>query len=190
LGPILFLIYNNDLPQITNSKTILYVDDTALFSSHSNAFTLETIVNTKLEKVIRNKLTLNIKKFMPHCVSKKDVKLKLEIDKNQFNLKNDTKYLGLYIDKHLIWESHIEKLQSSLARSSGILYNIIKKYVSRDTLRMVYYALGKSKLQYGIVLWGNAKKKRHKAIADNKPKNQTFHYTRRITPKSVKLFVT
>jgi len=102
LGPILFLIYINDLPQITNSKAILYADDTTLFSSHSNAFALETIRNTELEKItlwlIQNKLTLNIKKSCHIVFNKKDVKLELEIDKNQLNLKNDTKYLGLYID--------------------------------------------------------------------------------------------
>ena len=65
LGPILFLIHINDLEKITSLKTILFTDDTALFASDSNVFSLEKFVNDELEKVkmwlIQNKLTLNVR---------------------------------------------------------------------------------------------------------------------------------
>ena len=46
---------------------------------------------------------------------------------------------------------------TSLTKASGVLYRL-KKYMSMDTLRMVHHALVKSKLQYGIILWGSANK--------------------------------
>ena len=51
LGPILFLIDINDLEKMTSLKTILFTDDTALFASDSNVFSLQKFVNGELEKV-------------------------------------------------------------------------------------------------------------------------------------------
>ena len=68
-----------------------------------------------------------------------------------------TKYLGIQIDSLLNWKPHIETLTSSISKSVGILYKL-KDYTSKSILKMVYQALIKSKLQYGIVLWGNSNK--------------------------------
>ena len=161
LGPLLFLLYINDLPKITSLKTILFADDTALFASDSNSGKLEKFVNVELEKVklwlIQNKLTLNIKKSCHIVFGKKDINLNLVIDNDQLIQKDVTKYLGLQIDQHLKWKPHVEMLMTSLAKASRVLYRL-NKYVSRPTLRMVYNALVKSKLQYGIILWGCANK--------------------------------
>jgi len=80
--------------------------------------------------------------------SKKDVKLKLEIDKNQLNLKNDTKYLGLYIDKHLNWESHIEKLNLHWLGHQDY-YTNLKKMCQEIHLEWSIMRLGK--VSYNMV---------------------------------------
>ena len=64
--------------------------------------------------------------------------------------KNTVKYVGVTIDKHLKWKPHIDELTS-------ILY-YLQKYLSTANLKLVYHALVKSKLHYGILLWGNAYK--------------------------------
>ena len=107
--------------------------------------------------LIQNKLTLNIKKSCHIVFGKKDINLNLVIDNDQLIQKDVTKYLGLQIDQHLKWKPHVEMLMTSLVKASGVLYRL-NKYVSRPTLRMVYNALVKSKLQYGIILWGCANK--------------------------------
>ena len=65
LIPTLFFIYINDLPKMTNLKTILFADDTALFASDSNVSSMEKFVNDELEEVklwlTQNNLTLNVK---------------------------------------------------------------------------------------------------------------------------------
>ena len=66
LGPILFLLYVNDLPNVSNFKTTLFADDANLNMSHSSIQTLQLLVNQEIIKVDEwlknNKLTLNYKK--------------------------------------------------------------------------------------------------------------------------------
>ena len=63
LGPILFLLYINDLPNVSSLKTLLFADDTALFASGNNSSSVEKVVNEELKKIenwlLKNKLTLN-----------------------------------------------------------------------------------------------------------------------------------
>ena len=161
LGPILFLIFINDLPKMANLKTILFADYTALFGSDSNVSSLEKLVNDELEKVklwlTQNKLTLNVKKSCHIIFGRKDFSLNLEINNEKLTQKDATKYLGVQIDNHLNWKLQIEHIMTSLAKASGVLHRL-KKYVSRDILLMVFHAFVKNKWQYGIILWASANK--------------------------------
>lgn len=75
LGPLLFLIYINDLPQVSNFFIKLYADDTFLCYQHEDVQILEREVNFEIAKVYRwlvaNRLTLNIKKSKYMLISKK-----------------------------------------------------------------------------------------------------------------------
>ena len=66
LGPLLFLIYVNDLPSASNLETTLFADDTNLHLSHHNIITLQSQVQQEIDKInnwmISNKLTINYKK--------------------------------------------------------------------------------------------------------------------------------
>ena len=164
LGPVLFLIYINDLPKATNLKTLLFADDTALFASEKNPALLKQIIATEINNIEKwlsiNKLTLNLKKscYVMFSKNKKtDIKNMVSVGGICLAQKAFTKYLGIQIDSLLNWKPHIETLTSSISKSVGILYKL-KDYTSKSILKMVYQALIKSKLQCGIVLWGNSNK--------------------------------
>ena len=163
LGPLLFLIFINDLPEATNLYVKLFADDTFLCAQDTNLESLENYVNIELDKVFvwlaSNKLTLNVKKSKYMLVSRKKSIPDLCIQINGCHLDqcDSYKYLGIYIDKNLNWKSHIEYTCQKVSKVCGALAKI-RHSVNIDILKNVYHALLYSYLRYGIIVWGNAAK--------------------------------
>ena len=101
LGPILFLLYVNNIPNVLNFKTILFSDDANLHMNHSNIQMLQLLVNQKFnlihaEWLKNNKLTLNYKKrnyMIIRINHSKTNKSKMKINHNIIFLTNIIKYL-------------------------------------------------------------------------------------------------
>ena len=163
LGPLLFIIYINDLVQTANFKVNLFADDIVLVMSHKCIEKLQNQVNYEMNQVGKwmnaNKLTINYSKsnFMLFTSKKKKSKFKLEINNNHITEPDSVKYLGVIIDNKLIWKTHIEHICSKMAKGSWALTRL-KKYVSKQTLIKIYYSMIYSHLRYCITTWGSASK--------------------------------
>ena len=161
LGPLLFLIYINDLPHATNFFVRLFADDTFLCAQENNLEKLQTTVNHELSKVYNwlaaNKLTLNVSKskFMLITNRKNISKLSILINKEPLDQCTSYKYLGVFIDQDLSWKAHIDHVCGKIAKACGALTKI-RHVIGIETLKNVYYALVNSYLRYGILIWGNA----------------------------------
>ena len=161
LGPLLFLLYINDLPKATNLFIKLYADDTFLSAQNENVKLLESEINQELEKVYNwmcsNRLTLNISKSKSMIITKKrNVEpLSIKINNTELEQCNSYKYLGVIFDKDLNWKNHVDYVCSKISRSIGGLASL-RHRTSISVLREVYYALVNSYVQYGILIWGNA----------------------------------
>ena len=161
LGPLLFLLFINDLPCATNLYIKLFADDTFLCAQNKDFSSLENEVNIELEKVFiwlaSNKLTLNIKKSKFMMITRKQniPKFCVKINNTPLESCDSYKYLGVIIDKKLSWEPHIKHITPKIARACGALARL-RNYVSIDILKEVYYALIHSYIRYGILIWGNA----------------------------------
>ena len=164
LGPLLFLIYINDLPNISNKLTFfLFADDTNIFYESTSRVKLEKFLNKELRKLytwlIVNRLALNIDKtkFVEFHSYNKPINtfLKLRINKKPITRTNNIKYLGIILDSSLSWKDHINKISSKIKRVIGLMYKI-RPYVFTKTLRMLYYSLIYPHLIYGIEVWGSA----------------------------------
>ncbi len=162
LGPILFLIYINDISCCTKLNLLTYADDTTMYASDSNLRNLEIITKVELEKLDEwfrtNKLALNVSKTKLSIFSpNKTINNNIHIALNGTNIERDsvTKFLGLYLDEQISWKEHIKKLRAKLA-SSIFVINRVKNYLPHDALKTVYYTLLHSHLIYGIQAWGGS----------------------------------
>ena len=163
LGPLLFLIFINDLPNATNFKVKLFADDTLLSLNSENYNDLQINVSREINKVHKwlcaNKLTLNISKskYMIVTNKKKPNERDFQVKINGKNLDkcSSYKYLGVHIDENLTWKPHINYLCEKITKVCGVLAKL-RHCVGYDILKMVYHALVASHLQYCNLVWGNA----------------------------------
>ena len=162
LGPLLFLLYINDLRfSLIHSNASHFADDTCITYANKNLKTLESNINYDLKSVTEwlraNRLSLNVDKtkLLLFCTKgNKQVEDNISIKLQGIKLipTDYVKYLGLYIDKHLSWNYHIKQLSLKLSRANGILSKL-RHYAPNETLLSVYYAIFYSHLSYGCSLW-------------------------------------
>ena len=166
LGPLLFLIFYNDLHlNLKYVKCILFADDTIIFYSNRNLSlliaALEYDLTTLSDWFKANKLTLNKKKsvcLLFGTTDKIQSHGELNIDGTIFPCVDNMKFLGVWIDKSLNWNMHIEKLILKLHRNSQLLFKS-KKLLSNHAKKILYYAQIYSHINYGISIWGPLVKK-------------------------------
>ena len=165
LGPLLFLLYINDIVKSSSMlKFILFADDTSVIHSGSDLVSLTRTVNTELDLVstwlMANKLSLNIQKtyYIIFAGNKQfNDNFNVKICNHDIQRSDSVKYLGVYIDQKLKWNNHVNHIQSKLAKSLGILHKV-KNLLTKDTLVTLYYTLFYPYLHYCNVVWGMAHK--------------------------------
>ena len=164
LGPLIFLLFTNDLhKQIENSNTILFADDTTLYKTHRNLTYLKWCLEddmTRLADWFRaNKLSMNLGKTVCVLFHKDSTPkpITINVDGMKVQSVREVRFLGMWLDSQLNWSNHIEKLIIKLSRNSNLIkYN--KNNMPRNTKLLIYHAHIASHIQYGLVLWGNSAK--------------------------------
>ena len=163
LGPLLFLLYVNDLPNVSLFDVRLFADDACLLLSNKDSVMLQKICDNELIKIHNwmkiNKLSINFEKtnFMIFSKKRKKVKFNLDIEGNILNRVSNIKYLGIMINECLNWSSHIQHVRTKISRACYIISKI-RYYVDQKTLIMLYYSMVYSHLTYCISSWGGAAK--------------------------------
>ena len=164
LGPLLFLIYINDLPNISKVLDFyLFADDTNLYCEDDCLKKLESKINKELKNLYLwlsvNRLALNMDKtnFVIFHPFNKPLKLNVTIKINNKAIceKKSIKYLGVFIDSTLSWKEHISCISKKISRTVGILYKI-RPFVTTKIMKDIYYALMYSYLVYAVEVWGSA----------------------------------
>ena len=164
LGPLLFIIYVNDIVNaVKDIKIRLFADDTALFIHGKD---VEMIYNKMKDALIRlrdwfesNRLTLHLDKTcysIFHGPRKKIPRMydNMSIDGHVIHREHKVKYLGLIIDETLSWKDHVDYVITSLSKFYGI-FNKIKHFVPKKYKLTNYKAYVSSKISYGIEIYGS-----------------------------------
>ncbi len=167
LGPLLFLIYINDIAAASKMfKFIIYADDTNLntsieiVASQYPNVDISSILNRELEHVsdwLRcNQLSLNALKskyMIFHKPQKKVEMLHLKINDTDIERVSTFDFLGLTLSENLNWKHHIDKIANKISRSIGIL-NKQKHFIPIESKLHIYSSLILSHINLGILAWG------------------------------------
>jgi hypothetical protein len=158
LGPILFLIYINDLNYASSKlENIMFADDTNLFLTGKSIFEVERQLNAELviisEWFQANKLSLNVKKTSYMIFSnKKNLTANILINKIPLGIQYDTKFLGIILSSNLTWNKHIEIVRNKTSKNIGIISKI-RHLLPQHLTRNLYLTLVNPYICYCNVVW-------------------------------------
>jgi hypothetical protein len=178
LGPLLFLLYINDLPKTINDKTIpiLFADDTSLLVTSPNLNDFQANINTAFHCINEwfkvNLLSINFSKthYIQFTANTNNpiTNIKTAYDNKQITTISDIKCIGIYINDTINWKCHIERISSKLSAVCYIIRSI-KPYMSVNTLKTVYHSYFNSIINYDLPFWGNSPQ--HKNLQNAKECN-------------------
>ena len=164
LGPLLFLIYVNDMSNTSNLLYfLLFADDTNIFLGGKNIENIIDVLNNELVKISEwlnvNRLSLNISKthYVIFSMSNQAAPKNVSIDGQNVDHVTSTKFLGVYIDSRLSWSEHINYIKNKISKGIGILYQA-RKIFSLKTLNTLYYSFIHPYFMYCIEVWGACSK--------------------------------
>ena len=161
LGPLLFLLFINDLPTVSGFSCSLFADDACLGLSDSCPKSLESNVNKELIKISNwmktNKICINYGKTVFMIVTNKtlNTKFQIQIDNSNIEEVKSAKYLGVIIDNKLNWKNQIDSVTKKLSTGCWAIAKL-RPFVNLKTLKTIYYTLIYPHLQYCISSWGSA----------------------------------
>lgn len=162
LGPILFLLYINDLPNVCDeAKFLLFADDTAVLYSAPTIGELQLQISRSLPKITlwlhANRLSLSIPKTFYQLYSPGNVEtVNLSIPVKGVNIKRATtvKYLGVLVDENLKFKSHINKVSGLISRNLGVISRA-KYLLNKKLMLLLYNALILPYINYCLIVWGS-----------------------------------
>lgn len=164
LGPKLFLLYINDICNISKTlKIVLFADDTSIFCSGGDLHELLGRITSEMCKMKmwfdRNKLSINLSKtkFILFSNCNKNTQVQIQIDGVGIERVNENKFLGVIIDDKINWKSHIKHVHSKLSRSISVLSKA-RHILDHKSLHILYCSLILPYLHYCAEVWGNTYK--------------------------------
>lgn len=162
LGPLLFILYTNDLPGTIHQHTVMYADDTSILFSENSLINQEAKITETIEALktwfSENNMVLNVDKtniinFSYPLID--DKKISVQLQSHNIESKCDASFLGVQLDRRLDWRQHINLLAKKIGQYAYAL-RIIANTISRSSAKLAYYAYVHSRIQYGMIFWGNS----------------------------------
>jgi hypothetical protein len=165
LGPLLFILYVNDLPQcFSQCQVNIYADDTAFYVAKRTVHDINEVLQTEFESVHQwlcaNQLSLHVGKTASMLICSRQKRAHLQDQTISLSLNDEAvsqveglKYLGVYIDCNLNFDQHIDEVCRKLRRALGILRRAAP-YVDQRTRITLYNTLLLPHFDYCSTVWG------------------------------------
>ena len=159
LGPLLALIYLNDLDGVTDNNLLFFADDTLLFKTHPHDSDDATIsLQNDLDKIKQFgdkwAITFNSSKTTQQTFTNKPVKKdpKLRFGNIDIPVENSHKHLGLTFSSSLRFHDHVNDIIKKVNAAIGPLYPIAR-YVPREILNKIYCTYARPFFDYSDIVY-------------------------------------
>lgn len=166
LGPLLFILYINDLV-LTDGKPkfVIYADDASLFFTGSSIQSLVPVINNSLAKLKdwsdANSLLINTKKTKAVLFSTRQFStqpdMRIYIGNSQVEFIDTVKILGVFFNNTMSWDTEVQSILGNLAKCTGILAKF-RHFLPERIKLVIYNALFVSHLNYCFLVWGTTTK--------------------------------
>lgn len=167
MGPVLFIVYINDLSSavaVGNMTVVNYADDTSILvgaDTFGSAVQKAGMAMQRAGEYYRkSQLVLNSEKTKIVLFRTKQSTVttpdEIIIDNTKYLMSSNTKFLGIYMDEFLTWDTHVEQVSSRL---SSVCYSIrvLSRYVDLLILKIVYHSNFEALVRYGLVFYGSSR---------------------------------
>ena len=158
LGPLLFNIFVNDIVNCIQVSCLLYADDLKIFntvSSLEDCVTLQDSLARICNWCTRNKLYLNVSKcnVMTYTTSARPVIFDYNVDGAVLQRPDTLADLGVIFDKELTFVPHVNNVVAKSFKTLGFIIRMSRDFSNICTLKILYYAFVRSKLEYASLVW-------------------------------------
>ena len=166
LGPLLFLLYINDMSKCSLKLFFtLFADDSTLtYTSSYSINHARKIIEKELKKVLvwlaANKLIINLNKthLMVFTNSRRynsEKSITIKANDQIISEITETKFLGVILDNKLVWDAHIKHISNKMSKSVAIL-KLLKHTFPTSALKTIYHSLIYPYFNYCNLIWGSA----------------------------------
>lgn len=158
LGPLLFILFINDLPSVIRQvNCLIYADDVKMFhlvSSHNDQIKLQSDLNNFSRWCDLNFMTLNINKckYMVFC-RKTPLNGEYTINNTFLQLVESFNDLGILLDRKLDFRAHISATVNKASAMLGYIKRWSKEFSDPYTTKTLFTTLVRPILEYGSVVW-------------------------------------
>lgn len=172
LGPLLFIIYINDLNLVANHcRVVHFADDTTLYHSNSKFTDAVSNINDDLLRVQEwlqcNRLSVNVTKTNYMIITNKIIPddCPVRFGNDILSPVDSAKFLGVTIDSKMSFTLHVQDVKSKIARGIGVMRKLAQ-ILPLKTLRTLYFSLVHCHVMYALPVWGNSGKTNSEKISN------------------------
>jgi hypothetical protein len=160
LGPVLFVLFINDLPDVVTNLCSMYADDTKIYgpvSTQAEAQTLQEDLDNLVEWSDKWQMRFNAEKCSLLHLGNKNMKMDYSMgshggDRVVLNSSEGERDLGVFVDCDLKFSEHVEKQVNKANKILGLVRRSYE-YLDCETMRMLFIALVRPHLEFANVVW-------------------------------------
>lgn len=158
LGPLLFLIFVNDLGPLLKCDYVLFADDLKMYRrivSDSDHLMLQGDLNILNNWCTLNEMFLNVKKCYIMSFTRNRIKKNFSYCIGSTNLEviDSIRDLGVIMDSKFVFDLHISDIKNKSLKMMGFIHRICRPFRNPQSVITLYNSLVRSKLEYGAVIW-------------------------------------